>query len=243
MLAQLPIAIATPARAAEALVDLAAEKNSSGYDVHLLNAYSIALSDRREDYRALLREASLNFADGKPLSWVSRLGGGRIYQVRGPQLFHDVMAAGSDRAIRHYFLGTTPATLAKLRQAVLELHPSLIIAGSESPPFRAISAAEQREQDERIRASEADIVWVGLGTPKQDFEAQRLAHSLPVVAIAVGAAFDFTAGTQKEAPGWLSRIGLEWLFRFASEPRRLWRRYLFGNFRFLWAVLTRRSSR
>ncbi len=242
MLAQLPIAIATPARAAEVLVELAAGEGLSGHDVHLLNAYSIALSDRREDYRALLREASLNLADGKPLSWVSRLGGGRIHQVRGPQLFHDVMAAGSDRAIRHYFLGTTPATLAKLREAVLALHPSLIIAGSESPPFRALSDLEQRQQDERIRASDADIVWVGLGTPKQDFEARRLAHALPIVAIAVGAAFDFTAGTQKEAPRWLGRIGLEWLFRFASEPRRLWRRYLFGNFRFLWAVFSRRNT-
>ena len=90
-----------------------------------------------------------------------------------------------------------------------------------------------RERDERIRASGATIVWVGLGTPKQDYEVQRLALSLPVVAVAVGAAFDFLAGTKAQAPVWVQRSGLEWAFRLASEPRRLGRRYVWGNSVFL----------
>jgi N-acetylglucosaminyldiphosphoundecaprenol N-acetyl-beta-D-mannosaminyltransferase len=91
------------------------------------------------------------------------------------------------------------------------------------------TVAELHERDERIRASGATIVWVGLGTPKQDYEAQRIATSLPVVAVAIGAAFDFLAGTKAQAPLWVQRSGLEWAFRLASEPRRLGRRYVWGN--------------
>jgi N-acetylglucosaminyldiphosphoundecaprenol N-acetyl-beta-D-mannosaminyltransferase len=115
-----------------------------------------------------------------------------------------------------------------------------VLAGAESPPFRDLTDDEKREQDERIRASGADIVWVGLGTPKQDFEVERLVETMPVLAAAVGAAFDFTAGTVKPAPEWMQRNGLEWAHRFASEPRRLWRRYLIGNVEFVRAAGRRR---
>jgi N-acetylglucosaminyldiphosphoundecaprenol N-acetyl-beta-D-mannosaminyltransferase len=95
---------------------------------------------------------------------------------------------------------------------------------------------ERNEQDDAIRASGADIVWVGLGTPKQDIEAERIATATNTTTVAIGAAFDFAAGTLREAPSWLSRAGLEWLFRLAMEPRRLWRRYLIGNLVFIYAV-------
>lgn len=114
-----------------------------------------------------------------------------------------------------------------------------MLAGAESPPFRDLTDDERREQDDRIQASRADIVWVGLGTPKQDFEAERLAEALPLLAAAVGAAFDFTAGTVKPAPAWMQRSGLEWAHRLASEPRQLWRRYLIGNARFVSIALRR----
>lgn len=100
-----------------------------------------------------------------------------------------------------------------------------------------MTAAERRAQDRRIRASGAQIAWVGLGTPKQDWEVARLAEELPVVAMAVGAAFDFLAGTKPQAPVWMRRTGTEWFYRLASEPRRLTKRYLWGNPRFIRAAV------
>jgi N-acetylglucosaminyldiphosphoundecaprenol N-acetyl-beta-D-mannosaminyltransferase len=96
---------------------------------------------------------------------------------------------------------------------------------------------EVSAQDSLILESKADIVWVGLGTPRQDFECARITKELGLTTVAVGAAFDFFSGLKKESPKWMTKLGLEWIFRFASEPKRLWRRYLVGNFVFLWAVL------
>jgi N-acetylglucosaminyldiphosphoundecaprenol N-acetyl-beta-D-mannosaminyltransferase len=115
-----------------------------------------------------------------------------------------------------------------------------VVAGFDSPPFRPPSAPELADRDERIIASGATLVWVGLGTPKQDQEVRRLADSVPVTALAVGAAFDFLAGTKAQAPLWVQRSGLEWAFRLATEPRRLARRYLWGNPRFVVATVRRR---
>ena len=117
------------------------------------------------------------------------------------------------------------------------------MVAAESPPFRPLTAAEVAAQDQRIRQSGAELVWVGLGTPKQDHEVARLAAELPVVALAVGAAFDFLAGTKPQAPLWMQRSGTEWAFRLASEPKRLTRRYLWGNPRFLQAALRDRPRR
>jgi N-acetylglucosaminyldiphosphoundecaprenol N-acetyl-beta-D-mannosaminyltransferase len=110
--------------------------------------------------------------------------------------------------------------------------------------FRTESQTGEREglQDAVVRASGANVVWLGMSSPKQDFEAQRLAQALPGLVLAVGAAFDFVAGTQKEAPRWIQKSGFEWLFRLLSNPRRLWRRYLIGNVVFLRAVFIHRHD-
>jgi len=213
------------------------KRQHDGAAVHLLNAYSIALAQRDERFRTTLSGASCNFPDGKPLSWVTRLSNRRLHQVRGPQFFLDVMDQGRAEGVQHFLLGGSDDLLVKLQANLRELFPGVSIVGVASPPFRPLSTAEIAEQDGLIRASGADIVWVGLGTPKQDYEAERIARELQTVACAVGAAFDFTAGTKREAPRWMTRVGLEWLYRFMSEPRRLWRRYLIGNFAFLGAVL------
>ena len=105
-----------------------------------------------------------------------------------------------------------------------------------------MTAGEQQQQDELIRKSGANIVWLGISSPKQDFEAKRLSVTLPAVVLAVGAAFDFAAGTQKEAPIWIQRLSLEWLFRLISNPKRLWKRYLVGNLVFIKAVIKYRRK-
>jgi N-acetylglucosaminyldiphosphoundecaprenol N-acetyl-beta-D-mannosaminyltransferase len=154
--------------------------------------------------------------------------------VYGPDVMEAVLARGG--GLRQYLLGGSEQTLVALRAEIARRWPNSVVVGAESPPFRPLSDSQRQEQDARIAESGAQLVWVGLGTPKQDWEAARLARSLPVVALAVGAAFDFLAGTKAQAPVWVQRCGIEWAYRLAHEPRRLARRYFWGNPRFLLAA-------
>lgn len=219
-----------------------------GVAVHFCNAYNVALARSDADYARVLSDADVVFSDGVPITWVGR----RAYpdvaepweRVYGPDVMRGVLGASDGDGPRHYLLGGSEETLAALLQQLGVEYPSAAIVGSESPPFRPATEQDLRERDDRIRESGATIVWVGLGTPKQDIEVRRLAASLPVVAMAVGAAFDFLAGTKAQAPVWVQRSGLEWAFRLASEPRRLGRRYVWGNSVFAGeAVRTLRASR
>ena len=236
--------VATNARKAASSVVSAALSRARGEHVHLANAYSVALADK---FPSLAAEAfcsdGWNLPDGRPISWISRMRGDRpaLSQIRGPQFFLDVCRAGVRPGLQHYLLGARPEVLADLEAVLRARFPGIRIAGSSSPPFRDPSMSELQARDQDIADSGAHVVWVGLGTPKQDIEAARLAGSLPVVAVAVGAAFDYAAGSLQEAPEWMRRLGLEWIFRLAVEPRRLWRRYLFGNARFVRATLRPRS--
>lgn len=231
----------SPADAAAELTGMARDGTATGTHVHLVNAYSIALADHDADYRHALAGGALNFPDGRPLAWVSALRGNdpKLRQVRGPTLFTDVLRLGEPAGLRHYLLGGTPEVLETLIAELPRRYPGIRIVGWESPPFRPLTPAERTCQDERIRCSGADIVWVGLGTPKQDHEAARLATAVSALPVAIGAAFDFAAGAKPEAPAWITGAGLEWLFRLATEPRRLWRRYLIGNVLFIYAAARR----
>lgn len=235
------IVVSTPNAAAESVCALAAAPKTSGFHVHLVNAYSVALADASPDLAGVFTEGGICFSDGRPIYWFARhLKRHKTFrQVRGPALFADTFDRGRGQGIRHFLLGSTPAVLEKLEANLSALYPGIRIVGRISPSFGSTREEDLRDQDEKIRQSGAQIVWVGLGTPKQDFEAARLAKRLPIVAVAVGAAFDFVAGNKKEAPRWLSVMGFEWFFRLGTEPRRLWRRYLIGNVQFLRAVLRR----
>lgn len=240
-LAGLPMGVTTMRDAVQRIVEFAARTGGTAADIHLVNAYTVALADSDADYRACIGGAFLNLPDGKPLAWFTCLTKSRLRQVRGPSFFEQVMAAGRAHGLRHYLLGSTPETLEKLKYELSKRFPGVQIVGAESPPFRTMDAAELREQDARIVDKAPHIVWVGLGTPKQDYETKRVSASCDCIAIAVGAAFDFVAGTKREAPRWMTGVGVEWVFRFASEPRRLWRRYLIGNLIFLRAMMKRRT--
>ncbi|MGM7777329.1 WecB/TagA/CpsF family glycosyltransferase [Arthrobacter sp. KNU-44] len=210
-----------------------------GFHIHLANAYTVSLAENDAYFQSVLSGDAINFADGKPISVVSNALGHdpALQQVRGPDLFENVMGEGLVYGVKHFLLGSTPAVLEALEAALIVRYGGLSIVGKESPPFRALSQAEYAEQDRRVLESGAEIVWVGLGTPKQDFEAKRLAERMPVVAVAIGAAFDFSAGTLVAAPQWVRKMGLEWLHRLIKEPRRLWKRYLFGNVNFIVSVV------
>ena len=206
----------------------------------LVNSYTFALADTEPAYKALLAHSGVNLPDGKPLvAALNRLDrrAQPFRQVRGPSFFVKCLDEGRAQGVRHFFLGGSADLLDALKLTVNKRFPGTEIVGTISPPFRPLTDTERAEQDAAIRASGAQVVWVGLGTPKQDFEAQRICDALGITTAAVGAAFDFVAGTKPEAPNWMRRVGLEWVFRLISEPRRLWRRYLFGNTRFLMLVL------
>ena len=233
-----PFRVAGFGDAVDAVIATASSRGI-GVPVHFANAYTIALADTDPEYTELLaRPGSAVFTDGVPVAWVGRRAfpdlAGTWDRVYGPDVMEAVFER--DEGLSHYLLGGSPETLVALQDAIAQRWPHVKIVGAESPPFRAMSATEVAEQDARIADSGADIVWVGLGTPKQDWEVARIASELPVVAMAVGAAFDFLAGVKPQAPLWMQRTGTEWAFRLASEPRRLTKRYLWGNPRFVLAA-------
>jgi N-acetylglucosaminyldiphosphoundecaprenol N-acetyl-beta-D-mannosaminyltransferase len=241
--AGVPITACKREEAAREVVRLAMTLPQQGVDVHLCNAYTLAVADKEPEFKAMLRRAAVNFPDGMSVVWATRWAHRHLdvprERVYGPDLFLDVFEMGQGVRLRHHLLGSTTDVLAALQANLRQRFPRAEIVGAESPPFHALTASEYREQVARIRQSAAQIVWVGLGTPKQDWHVARLTLDLPLVFVAVGAAFDFVAGSKRQAPKWLQRNGLEWLFRLLIEPRRLWKRYLFGNVRFVAAVLRR----
>ena len=180
-----------------------------------------------EELRRIHNAAGLVTTDGMPLVWYCRLKGQRrAERVYGPDLMLALCARSVARGYRHFLYGATPAVLEALAVRLAERFPGIRIVGSFSPPFRPLSADEDAAIGSRIRDARPDLVWVGLSTPKQERWVASHVDRLGAVLLGVGAAFDFHAGTKRQAPRWMQRAGLEWLFRLLSEPRRLYRRYL-----------------
>jgi N-acetylglucosaminyldiphosphoundecaprenol N-acetyl-beta-D-mannosaminyltransferase len=204
-----------------------------GRAIHFVNSYSWALAQRDFEYREVMA-AGHCFADGLPLTLLTR----KIYpkatfhRTRGPDFFSETLRQSGPSA-RHFFIGGTVQTLERIVERAKRENPHLVIVGTLSPPFRALSPEDVESLEGKVRQARPDLVWVGLGTPRQDGMAKRLAESLNCTCLAVGAAFDFYAGTKREAPRVVQMVGMEWIFRFLMEPRRLWRRYLVWNLRFV----------
>lgn len=218
-------------------------RRDHGMVVHLCNAHNISLARRDRRYRALLNAGTLNLPDGAPVAWLLHILGGQSpgRPVRGADLMRHVLSAGTHR--QHFFYGGSPEVVAKLARLSQTVFGAKVV-GVESPPFAELSTEALAAAAARLSRAGAEIVWVGLGTPKQDVVAHELLKSYSATYVCVGAAFDYLAGRMREAPRWMRGSGLEWLFRLMAEPRRLAGRYLIGNFRFLSAVLhgpTRRA--
>jgi N-acetylglucosaminyldiphosphoundecaprenol N-acetyl-beta-D-mannosaminyltransferase len=185
-----------------------------------------------------LNEAGTTLPDGMSLVWaLHAMGESSAQQVCGPDLTATVLAAAEAAGVPVGFYGGRQTTLDALIRAVRLRHPNLQIPYLESPPFRTLTPEEDHAVVERISASGARLLFVGLGCPKQEYWIIDHLGRIPAVMFGVGAAFDFIAGSKKRAPRWMSRSGLEWVFRFASEPRRLGWRYLKYNPRFVFLVL------
>lgn len=234
--ASVPFRVATCDSAADEVLGLARARVAQ--PVRLANAYSLASASKSPEYFRVISGAGSNYPDGAPVVWFMRLFSrsrcpGR---VRGPSLFRRVLEKSRDTGLRHMFVGATEETLTRLIAAIDKEYPGVEVGGVYAPPFASVSDAFIEDIAQVAQYHDCDLVWIGLGTPKQDIVAALLAERVNAPCVGVGAAFDFVAGTVPEAPEFYQRFGLEWIYRFASEPRRLWRRYTIGNLHFLLAV-------
>jgi len=203
--------------------------NQIRHYVCVSGAHGLIECQRDQRLRTIHNEAGMVTPDGMPLVWCARLlGMSRTRRVYGPDLMRAVTERSERRGYRQFYYGSTEPVIEALRQALLQRHPNLLIAGTLCPPFRALTPEEDRTFTQQINQARPDIVWVGLSTPKQEmWMASHREHIDAPVMIGVGAAFDFLAGTKRQAPLWIQRNGLEWAFRLCSEPGRLWRRYAY----------------
>ena len=183
--------------------------------------------------------SGLTTPDGMPLVWAGhRAGAHQMRRVYGPDLMLALCEAAAAAGWRSYFYGGKAGVPERLAERLRTRFPALEVAGTWSPPFRPLTPDEDEALVERINATHPDLVWVGLSTPKQErWMAAHVDRLEAPVLLGVGAAFDLVGGTLPQAPIWMQRHGLEWAYRLFREPRRLWRRYLRNNPRFVWAIL------
>jgi N-acetylglucosaminyldiphosphoundecaprenol N-acetyl-beta-D-mannosaminyltransferase len=213
--------------------------------VCVTGVHGIMESQRDPELRSIHNAAGMVTPDGMPLVWIMKRAGLKyVDRVYGPDLMAEVLRRGRPYGFRHFFYGASEATLARLEETINARWPGAEIVGMLSPPFRPLTPEEDAAFVERINESHADIVWVGLSTPKQErwMAAHRNKLSASVV-VGVGAAFDLCSGVVKQAPRFIQRSGLEWAFRTAMEPRRLWRRYFTNNPRFVLLLARERLLR
>jgi len=196
--------------------------------VCVTSVHGVMESQRDERLRHIHNSAGLVTPDGMPLVWLSRLRGFRhVERVYGPDLMLALCQWSVSRGYRHFLYGGEVGVPEQLAAALQRRFPGLRVVGTWSPPFQPLTVEQDEQIVAAINAAGPDIVWVGLSTPRQErWMAAHVGRVAAPLLIGVGAAFDFLAGRKRQAPRWMQRSGLEWLFRLASEPRRLWRRYL-----------------
>lgn len=199
--------------------------------VSVCNVHTIMECQHNEAMRQAVNRAGLTTPDGMPLVWLGRwLAQLEVNRVYGPDLMLALCELSGERGYTHYFCGGALGVPELLAERLQVKFPNLRVVGTYSPPFHPLSPAEESQLIERLNRARPDIIWVGLGTPKQDLWMARYRERLNApVMIAVGAAFDFFSGRVPQAPRWMQRSGLEWFYRLSQEPQRLWYRYLIYN--------------
>jgi N-acetylglucosaminyldiphosphoundecaprenol N-acetyl-beta-D-mannosaminyltransferase len=230
----IPLALTDYARTVE-LIDAYVAERRRGY-VCVCNVHTVMAAQEDADLRAALRGSSFNVPDGQPLVWaINALGHSLRQRVYGPELMSRACAHAARAGHRVYLYGgRNQGALVQLSLNLRHRYPGIQIVGGYSPPHRPLTDEERESVIEEINGSSADIVWVGIGVPKQEKWMTGMRQHLEApMMLGVGAAFDFHAGLVPQAPRWLQDAGLEWAFRLVQEPQRLWRRYLRYNPRFL----------
>ena len=210
------------------------ETGKKGY-ICATGVHGIMEAQEDPSFREIQNGSFITTPDGMPTVWIGHLQGyKKMEQISGPDFMLKACEVAAHNGTKHFLYGGKPGVAEKLKDALVKRFPGLNIVGTYTPPFRPLNEAEEVELFNKVRESGAEIIWCGISTPKQErFMAQYL-HLLPVkLMIGVGAAFDINCGLVADAPQWVKKIGMQWLHRLYQEPRRLWRRYLFNNPRFL----------
>jgi N-acetylglucosaminyldiphosphoundecaprenol N-acetyl-beta-D-mannosaminyltransferase len=209
-----------------------AHQRYSGF-VCAANVHVVMEGFDNSKYREMINSADMVTPDGMPLVWMLRLRGSQASRVYGPDLMRLLLAACEEEGVSIGLYGASPRVLDRLIAAIQKQHPKLSIAYACAPPFRELTTEEDARIVADIQGSGAQVLFVGMGCPKQERWIMQHQGVVPAPMLGVGAAFDFIAGAKRYAPAWLQRLGLEWLFRLLTEPRRLWRRYVVHNPRFV----------
>ena len=226
--------------AARVILD-AVRQRRKGY-VCVTNVHAVMEGYDDPRVKAALNGAMLCTPDGMPMVWLGRSAGhAEMSRVYGPDLILRLCEDSCREGFRHFFYGGANGAAAELITNLSARFPKLVVAGIYEPPFRPLNEMEERQLIETVRTARPDFFWVGLSTPKQDkFMAEYSPKLDATVMLGVGAAFDFHSGRVRQAPAWLQRLGMEWFFRLCMEPRRLWKRYLKHNPRFVYHVFRQR---
>lgn len=219
-----PVSAVTPMRAVNLIEHWA--NDETGRFVCARDVASLMAMRGGAVFEKLHREAAMVTPDGMPLAIIGRLRGLPVERTCGANLMDLVLSRSPKTGLKHYFYGGKPGIAEQLAHLFPAKYPGARIVGYESPPFGPLSEEEDKAATARIAASGADVVWIGLSSPKQDVWMWEHYTRLPQTLVGVGAAFDYQSGAIRRAPQWMQKSGLEWLHRLFSEPRRLWRRYL-----------------
>jgi N-acetylglucosaminyldiphosphoundecaprenol N-acetyl-beta-D-mannosaminyltransferase len=207
--------------------------------VCITGVHGVMESQRDPKLKQIHNSAGMVTPDGMPMVWVNKLRGNSfVDRVYGPELMLEICKLGVEKGHKHFFYGGAEGVPELLAQKLQEKVPGMKVVGTYSPPFREITESEDHDIVQMINSKGADIVWIGLSTPKQErWMAKHIGRIHAPVMVGVGAAFDFHAGLKRQAPRRIGRMGLEWFYRLCCEPRRLWKRYLINNPKFCWYML------
>jgi N-acetylglucosaminyldiphosphoundecaprenol N-acetyl-beta-D-mannosaminyltransferase len=221
-------------RQTESLLD----RGEKGY-VCVTGVHGIMEAQTDEAFRDILNRSFLTTPDGMPTVWLGRIHGFKdMSRVYGPDYMVGLCERSVARGYRHFLYGGKPGVAEELRAELTRRFPGLQIVGTYTPPFRPLNSDEENDLRSQLETSQADVLWCGLSTPKQERFISSYYDRMPVkLMVGVGAAFDLLSGNLDEAPDWMKRSGLQWLYRLIKEPRRLWRRYLLNNPKFAWLTL------
>lgn len=211
-------------------------KNGHKSYVTVTGVHGIMESQYDEELKKIHRRAGMCVPDGMPTVWIGKLYGHKyMSRVYGPDLMLEIMRRSVEKEYTHFFYGGKKGVSDLLKERLFSQFPGLKIVGTFSPPFRAMTEEEENNLTNLIEKLAPDIIWVGLSTPKQEkWMATHIENLNTKIMVGSGAAFDFHAGLLRQAPRWMQRMSLEWLFRLYIEPRRLWKRYLINNPLFIW---------
>jgi N-acetylglucosaminyldiphosphoundecaprenol N-acetyl-beta-D-mannosaminyltransferase len=221
-------------------IEIWAKARQSRY-VCICNVHSVITAEENPQFQSIVNAADMATPDGAPIAWSLR-GEGHVHQERinGPDLMWKQLAQAERLGLVVSFYGSAARTLAYLKKSVLTFFPGLQIGVMISPPFRPLTPEENDAYIAEINQAKTQVLYVGLGCPKQEFWMAQRRGQIHAVMLGVGAAFDYHAGTVKRAPVWMQQRGLEWLHRLCTEPGRLWRRYLTTNTRFVRRMIENR---